>query len=52
MPKMPTQEERDLWKRKLDPVEVINVVINEMHDEQLEQQLVDAGLAVKVQDKE
>lgn len=50
MPKMPTQEEMDLHKIALDPVAVVNAIINDMHDRELEQSLVDAGVAVFVSD--
>lgn len=45
MPRKPSQEVIDAANKNLDPKDVLNAVINDMHDPELERRLVDAGLA-------
>lgn len=48
MPKIPSKEKLHAASKKLDPVQTLTAVINDMHDKDLEKALVDAGLAVEV----
>lgn len=48
MPQMPSRETLEAGKRKMDPKDVLEAVINDMHDSELEDKLVAAGVAVKV----
>lgn len=48
MPKKPTQEELAAKDKELRPKDILEATINEMHDDELEQRLIDAGVAVKV----
>jgi hypothetical protein len=48
MPKIPSKEKLNAAKRKLDPMQTLTAVINDMKNKDLENALVDAGLAVKV----
>lgn len=48
MPRKPSKEIIEAGNRTLDPVKTLTAVINDMHDKELEKQLVDAGYAVKV----
>lgn len=48
MPKIPSKERLNAAKRKLDPMQTLTAVINDMKNKDLENALVDAGLAVKV----
>lgn len=48
MPKIPSKEKLNAAKKKLDPMQTLNAVINDMKNKDLEDALVDAGLAVKV----
>lgn len=52
MPRKPENDIMEAAKRKLDPKAVLNAVINDMHDDELEAALVDAGVAVYVQEGE
>lgn len=47
MPRKPSQELIDAAKKALDPTKVVEAVINDMHDDELEQRLIDAGIAIK-----
>lgn len=48
MPKIPSKEKLNAAKKKLDPVQTLTAVINDMKNKDLEDALVEAGLAVKV----
>lgn len=50
MPRKPSKETLEAANRHLDPIKTLTAVINDMHDKELEKQLVDAGYAVKVGD--
>lgn len=51
MPRIPSERELKASQKKLDPKAVLNVVINEMHDDELEKALVDAGVARYVEEQ-
>ncbi len=46
MPRRPSDNTLKAKDAKLDPVKVVEAVINDMHDDELERRLVDAGVAV------
>lgn len=48
MPKKPSKEELAAKDKDLRPKDILEAVINEMHDDELEDRLVEAGVAVKV----
>ncbi len=48
MPRKPSKEVLEAKDKDLKPKDILEAVINEMHDEELEQRLIDAGVAVKV----
>lgn len=50
MARVPDERIREAAKKNLDPQKVLNVVINEMHNPELEKQLVEAGVARYVQE--
>ena len=50
MPQMPTREVLEAGKAKLNPRDVLEAVINDMRDPELEDKLVAAGVAVKVEE--
>lgn len=50
MPRKPDEKVLEAAKKNLDPVKVLTAVINDMHNPELEQRLVDAGLAKKVEE--
>lgn len=50
MPRKPDAATLAAKDRKLDPVKVLEAIINDMNDPELEQRLVDAGVAVKVEE--
>ncbi len=50
MPRKPDAATLAAKDKKLDPVKVLEAVINEMGDPELEQRLIDAGVAVKVEE--
>ena len=52
MPRKPSKEVIEAANKHLDPKDVLNAVINDMHDSELERRLVDAGLARYVEEKE
>lgn len=52
MPRKPDQTVLEAAKKKLDPKAILNATINEMHNDELEAALVEAGVAVYVQDGE
>ena len=47
MPKMPTKQFLEIADKELDPIKTVEAVINDMHDSELEQRLIDAGIAVE-----
>ena len=51
MPRKPSQEVIEAANKHLDPKDVLNAVINDMHDSELERRLVDAGLARYIEEK-
>lgn len=52
MPRRPNDTVLNAAKRTLDPKAVLNATINDMHDKELEQRLVDAGLARYVEENQ
>ena len=50
MPRKPDQRTLDAKDKKLDPVRVLEAVINSMDDTALEKRLVDAGIATRVEE--
>ena len=50
MPQKPTREVLEAGKKTLNPKDVLEAVINDMHDSELEDKLVAAGVAVKVEE--
>lgn len=48
MPTKPSKEVLEAKDKELKPKDILEAVINEMHDDELEQRLIDAGVAVKV----
>ena len=48
MPKKPPTEVLEAKNKDLKPKDILEACINEMHDDELEQRLIDAGVAVKV----
>ena len=50
MPRIPDKATLEAKNKKLDPVRVVEAIINDMHDPELEQRLIDAGVAVKVEE--
>lgn len=48
MPIKPDKEVLEAKDKDLRPKDILEAVINEMHDPELEQRLIDAGVAVKV----
>ena len=49
MPRKPTKEVLEAKDKVLDPVKVLEALINDMNDPALEQSLIDAGVASKVE---
>lgn len=52
MPRIPDENTINASKRKLDPKAVLNAVINDMHNDELEKALVEAGVARYVTEDE
>lgn len=50
MARVPDEKTLEAAKKKLDPKAVLNAVINDMHDPELEKQLVEAGVARYVEE--
>lgn len=50
MPRKPDAATLAAKDKQLDPVKVLEAVINDMNDPELEQRLIDAGVAVKVEE--
>ena len=50
MPRKPDAATLAAQDKKLDPVKTLEAVINDMRDPALEQRLVEAGIAVKVEE--
>ena len=50
MPRKPDAATLAAKDKRLDPVKVLEAVINDMNDPELEQRLVAAGVAVKVEE--
>ena len=50
MPRIPDAATLAAKDKKLDPVKVVEATINDMHDSELEQRLIDAGVAVRVEE--
>ena len=50
MPQMPSREVLEAGKARLNPKDVLEAVINDMNDPELEDKLVAAGVAVKVEE--
>ena len=50
MPRKPDQRTLEAKDKKLDPVKTLEAVINDMRDPALEQRLIEAGIAVKVEE--
>lgn len=48
MPIKPDKEVLEAKDKDLRPKDILEAVINEMHDPELEQRLIEAGVAVKV----
>lgn len=49
MPRIPSKEKLNAASKKLDPMQTLTAVINDMKNDELEDALVEAGLAVKVE---
>lgn len=50
MARVPDEKTLEAAKKNLDPKAVLNAVINDMHDPELEKQLVEAGVARYVEE--
>lgn len=50
MPRKPSKQVLEAANKHLDPKDVLNATINDMHDPELEKRLVDAGLARYVEE--
>ena len=50
MPRVPSKTIREAAKKTLDPAAVLTAVINDMNNPELEQKLVDAGVAMFVKE--
>lgn len=50
MARVPDERIREAAKKNLDPKAVLNAVINDMHNPELEKQLVEAGVARYVEE--
>lgn len=50
MARVPDERIKEAAKKSLDPKAVLNAVINDMHNPELEKQLVDAGVARYVEE--
>lgn len=50
MPRKPSKEVLEAKDKVLDPVKVLEAIINDMGDSALETRLVEAGVAVKVEE--
>ena len=50
MPRKPDQRTLEAKDKKLDPVKTLEAVINDMRDPALESRLIEAGIAVKVEE--
>ncbi len=50
MPRRPSNEVIEAARKNLNPVDVLNAVLNDMKDDELERRLVDAGLARYVEE--
>ncbi len=48
MPRKPSKEVLEAKDKELRPKDILEATINEMNDPELEQRLIDAGVAVKV----
>ncbi len=51
MPRIPDSDTLNAKNIQLDPVKVLTAVINDMNDPELEQKLVDAGVATYVEEE-
>lgn len=51
MPRIPDSDTINAKNVKLDPIAVLTATINDMHDPELEQKLVDAGVATYVEEE-
>ena len=49
MPRKPDEATLKAKDKNLDPIKVVEAVINDMGDPELEQKLIDAGVAVRVE---
>ncbi len=50
MPRKPTKEVLEAKDKQLEPAKVLEAIINDMNDPALEQNLIDAGIAVRAED--
>ena len=50
MPRKPSKEVLEAKDKKLEPVKVLEAIINDMSDPALEERLIEAGVAVKVEE--
>lgn len=50
MPRKPSKEVLEAKDKALDPVKVLEAIINDMNDQALEERLVEAGVAVRVEE--
>ena len=50
MPRKPTKEVLEAKDKHLEPVKVLEAIINDMADPGLEARLIEAGVAVKVEE--
>ena len=50
MPRKPGKEVLEAKDKKLDPVKTLEAIINDMNDPTLEARLVEAGVALKVEE--
>lgn len=50
MPRKPDKMTLDAKDKTLDPVKTLEAVINDMHDPALEERLIEAGIAVRVEE--
>ena len=52
MPRKPDESTINAKNAKLNPVSVLEAVLNEMHDDELERRLVETGVAVYAKEGE
>ena len=50
MPRKPDATTLAAKDKKLDPVKTLEAIINDMGDAELEQRLIDAGVAIRVEE--